>query len=65
MLATFGKHGPMTDEQLVERYSGEPKQSPSGLRTRRHELVELGEITFTGKRVRMKTNRLAQVWALA
>lgn len=61
----FSTYGSMTDEQLVERYSGQPRQSVSGIRTRRKELVDMGAIRDTGTRALMKTNRKAIVWTLA
>lgn len=49
LLAAFG---PMTDELLARHYRNYPnlpKQSPSGLRTRRSELVELGLVAASGE----------------
>ena len=40
----------------------EPKYSQSGIRTRRAELVELGLVEDSGKRVRMPSGRMAIVW---
>jgi hypothetical protein len=59
--------GPMTDEQIVATYATRPeatslKQSPSGLRTRRAECVELGLVEWTGERRTMTTGRAARVW---
>lgn len=54
-----------TDEQIAEAYancSGVPLQSPSGLRTRRHELVERGLLADSGDRIRLRTGRMAIVW---
>lgn len=63
-----------TDEQLAIRYreairqgrliGGElfPSQSPSGLRTRRHELVEAGLAFDSGERRRISTGGTAIVW---
>lgn len=42
-----------------------PVCSPSGLRTRRAELVTRGEVVDTGHRVRLASGRQAIVWALA
>ena len=61
---------PMTDPELAVLYAtlapdeGWPGQSPSGLRTRRSELVERGLVFSVGKR-RLDTGRLARTWALA
>lgn len=56
VLLTFG---PLTDAQLVNRYDtlrryigqqyGSIAQSPSGLRTRRRELVNLGYVDAVGQ----------------
>lgn len=46
--------GPLTDEALVTYYAGRmgrpgfPNQSPSGIRTRRHELTEAGLVEGSG-----------------
>lgn len=39
--------------------------SPSGLRTRRAELIELGLIEWTGDKRPLASGRLSQVWRLA
>jgi hypothetical protein len=60
-------YGPLTDEQLVGLYGRAsqnnehrfPKQSPSGLRTRRHELVELGKVRDSSKREKLASGRWA------
>jgi hypothetical protein len=45
---------PATDEQLIERYriysqaNISPKASPSGIRSRRHELAEAGYLEVVG-----------------
>jgi hypothetical protein len=61
VLKVFRACGAMTDVELVERYFG-PKQSTSGLRTRRHELVERGLLRDSGKRRTLESNRQAIVW---
>lgn len=61
VLATFWRFGPMTDQELVDRYAG-PPQSTSGLRTRRHELVDRGLIRDSGERRKLESGRLAIVW---
>ena len=64
VLEMFSSCGPMTDEELLRRYRDDlPPQSASGLRTRRSELVRMGELMDTGKRRRMTTGRMAIVWA--
>ena len=63
--------GPATDDEIAHRYhldalEGDPglpmMLSPSGLRTRRHELVALGRVRDSGERERLQTGRLAIVW---
>ena len=64
-----------TDEELVDLYNGYarmwqsrsdvyPPQSPSGIRTRRSELVRLGFVEWSGERRVMTTGRLARVWCV-
>ena len=55
-------HGPMTDEDIARLYDG-PRSSPSGLRTRRSELVRAGRVVDTGHRARLSTGRHGIVWA--
>lgn len=63
---------PATDEALVARYVGLcrdpdldlPRQSPSGIRTRRNELVRAGLVYDTGNRDRLRSGRFAIVWAV-
>lgn len=63
VLAFLREHGPMTDEQLVARYDREPRQSPSGLRTRRKELVEDFDLVVdTGRKEKLLSGRQAIVW---
>ena len=63
VLALFHERGPMTDAALVECYDG-PRQSPSGLRTRRRELADVGLIVDTGERVKLESGRRAIVWGV-
>jgi hypothetical protein len=71
VLAVLKRHGPLDDHTLVDLYDmltatgGIPEQSPSGIRTRRHELVEAGEVVDTGERAKMPSGRRAIVWAAA
>lgn len=72
VLRVFDAFGPMTDEQLLDNYAlfgqrnNVPMQSPSGLRTRRHELVELGKIVFTGRRDQSAGGKIKpRIWRLA
>lgn len=63
----------MSDKDLVERYpryveTGRydwPRQSPSGLRTRRHELTEMGVIEDSGvAQIYKGSNRRHIIWRL-
>jgi len=60
------KQGPATDEQLGNRaLLRAVKISPSGLRTRRCELVDLGLVVDSGVRITTDNGRKAIVWAVA
>lgn len=67
----FERFGPMDDVSLVDRYrelalAGQIRvQSPSGIRTRRNELVEKGRLVNSGKTTILESGRRAIVWALA
>lgn len=58
--------GSATDEQWIECYMSAytylPRQSRSGLRTRRAELVAAGLVRATGEMRLMASGRKAQVW---
>jgi hypothetical protein len=62
------EYGPLTDEAIAEVYAGlvdaglVPAQSPSGLRTRRSELVRSELVVDSGERGRTSTGRVAVVW---
>lgn len=68
ILRTIQLLGPCTDERIAvhhrntELAAGWVAMSPSGLRTRRSELVALGLVRNTGKRESMATGRLAILW---
>jgi hypothetical protein len=54
-----------TDTQLIEAYRNyvkAPKASDSGIRSRRSELVALGVVADTGKRVVLPSGRSSIVW---
>lgn len=58
--------GPSCDEGIAERaLTYNVRQSPSGLRTRRNELVDLGQVIDSGERVRLRSGRMSIVWGLA
>ena len=58
--------GPCTDERLAAWYADQFDDpfTPSGLRTRRHELVEMGRVEWTGDTARLTTGRQGRVWRL-
>lgn len=62
------KRRPQCDVELVDTYRSyktAPMASESGIRTRRHELVESGLVTDTGKRTVLPSGRRAIVWGIA
>ena len=65
ILATWG---PGTDQQIADIYEDIHRRdmpcSPSGVRTRRAELVALGRVRWTGETVRLASGRAARVWGL-
>jgi hypothetical protein len=71
VLSVLRRYGPADFATLISRYAGEgerdpetyPLQSESGIRTRVSELVALGLVVDTGRRVRLDTGRQAVVWA--
>jgi hypothetical protein len=64
ILNALYEWGKMTDQELVDWYEG-PKASPSGLRTRRAELVKMGKVRDSGQRVVLPSGRRAIVWEIA
>lgn len=64
-LFTFGVS--LTDTQLIELHSKSSlsPQTPSGLRTRRSELVTLGRIRDSGQKRKLKSGRMSIVWESA
>jgi hypothetical protein len=72
-VLTALQHAPgtgLTDEELLAVYArwrsstpSIPEQSPSGIRTRRHELTAMGHVLDTGERRRLVSGRHGIVWA--
>ncbi len=65
VLTFLRQYGPMTDEKLVAEYAllhATPSQSPSGLRTRRGELVRQGLVRDTGRREKLRSGSSGNVW---
>jgi hypothetical protein len=66
ILSLLSFIGPSTDERIADEYnkrSDLPKQLPSGLRTRRKELVDAGRVCDTGRVAPLRTGRRGIVWA--
>lgn len=59
---------PATDEELIDRFYGmasaglAPNASPSGIRSRRAELVAQGLVEDSGERRKLSSGRSAIVW---
>lgn len=64
VLHTLTVCGPMTDEELVDLHMSTDGGTPSGIRTRRAELVRLDRVRWTGDHVVGATGRRARVWAV-
>lgn len=71
VLAFFAQRGAMTDVQLAALYEPAaflglaPEQSPSGLRTRRSELVTSGRLRDSGGTAVLPSGRRAILWEVA
>jgi predicted HTH transcriptional regulator len=67
ILKVIGWAGPMTDEEIAEAWDKEglPWISPSGLRSRRAELVDLGKLVAMGTQRKTRSGRSTNVWGLA
>lgn len=67
VLQVLAEVGPCTDEHLVAVYRSEPdmpRQSPSGIRTRRSELVRAGLVVDSGGRDQTISGRWAVAWTV-
>lgn len=62
ILAILDLFGPHTDEALYEWPEVRAVCSPSGARTRRAELVDMGLVRDTGRREKTAANRDTIVW---
>lgn len=67
--AVLNTIGPATDTELIQAYADVserghlfPPQSPSGIRTRRAELVRQGSVIDTGVRDILRSGRRSIVW---
>ncbi len=66
VLGFFEEYGPMADTQLVSAvYRAGITASPSGLRSRRAELVAIGKLKDSGRRLLGPSGRLHTIWSLA
>jgi hypothetical protein len=71
IIEVMERYGPATDEDIAAYYGNLaqlfdwPPVSPSGLRSRRAELVALGVIVDTGEKGRTESGRACTVWDLA
>lgn len=67
VLDVLREYGPLTDRSILAiLWNTKGKtQSPSGLRTRRSELVDLGLVVDTGRRNTAPSRRQEIVWAAA
>lgn len=68
ILALYRTFGDLTDPELIEHYRAMQPDYPTVtdqcIRSRRAELVHLGRLWDSGKRVESKTGRHHVVWAL-
>lgn len=67
VLRVFRRHGRMHDEDLLLAYDvtpDVPAQTESGLRTRRHELVEQGLLADSGRKATTDAGRPTIVWRI-
>jgi hypothetical protein len=62
VLRFLRERGGMDDGTLVAAYDLQPPQSPSGLRTRRAELVSRGLVRDSGRTITTTSGRKSIVW---
>lgn len=62
VLEAFQLYGPMTDERAVKLID---RMSPSGVRSRRSELVVLGKLRDSGRKNTLDSGNEGIVWELA
>lgn len=67
ILTIMALDGPLTDDELWDIWQARmtTQISPSGLRTRRRELLDDGLVRDTGERRTLPTGRSAIVWGEA
>lgn len=67
ILKLLALEGPKTDEELLYLWNDRIAEriSPSGLRTRRSELVDLGLVRDSGERRPLESGRTAIAWEVA
>lgn len=63
VLVVLRRHGPLSDEAIYERLLR--RQSVSGARTRRKELVDLGLVRDSGDRDVTASGRQTIIWEIA
>lgn len=67
VLSVFYRHGGMHDEDLLLAYDvtpNVPRQTDSGLRTRRRELVDGGLLEDSGRKAKTEAGRPSIVWQI-
>lgn len=64
ILEIIRTEGPLTDEELLELFERRhpATASPSGIRTRRKELVDMGYLEDSGQRATTKAGRQTAIW---
>ena len=64
IMTTLYSYKELTDEQIWAYIKHAVSASPSGVRTRRNELVKAGLVEFTGQKSFTKSGRMTRVWTL-